>query len=452
MIRLAYASLRARSAAFAAAFLSVFLGTVVIGAFATLTETATGGVSAADRDVLLVMGGVVGGWGLVIVLFSVASTLTLTVRERSTEIALLRTIGATPRQARRMLTAETLGVAAVAAAVAAVPAWLAGAAVFALVERVEIVAPTVQHSAGIASIGGTAAGMLVVSALATGLASRRATKTAAWTALTESVAQRSRMSGRRVVAGVVFLLAGLNCSILTVTVMADSEDPLAPMATAGQAAILCAIGLAVLAPVLLRATVALVGPASRRLGVSGYLATYNVTRRTHQLAGVLMPVIILVGIGTGTVYLITIENAVTPGAARSADQDLVGMLNYVVVGMISVFAAIMVVNTTVAVISARRREFGQQRLVGATRRQVTVTVLLESGLVAMSGTILGGLASLATVLPYSHVKLGSMVPDIGVGYFAGVVSVTALVTLGSGYLAVRTALGTPPLKAAAAPV
>ncbi|WP_166346673.1 FtsX-like permease family protein [Phytoactinopolyspora limicola] len=451
MIRLAYASLKSRWSAFVAAFLSVFLGTTVIGAFATLAETAGGDVSATDREALLVMGGVVGGWGLAIVLFSVASTLNLTVRQRATEIALLRTVGATPRQARRMLVAETAGVSAVAAALAAVPAWLAGAGLFAVIERADIVAPTVEHQAGVASIGGASVAMVIVSALAAGLASRRATKAAARTALTESTTDRDRMSRRRIVAGVVFLLVGLNYSVLTVTVMADSDDPYAAMATAGPAAIAWAIGLAILAPALLRVAAVLVGVFLRHAGAAGYLAAHNATRRAHRLAGVLMPVIIFVGVGTGTTYLMAIENEVTAGVATSADDDLIAMLNYVVVGMISLFAAIMVVNTTVAVISARRREFGQQRLTGATSRQVTATTLFEGGLVALTGIILGGVASLGTIVPYSQVKLDRLLPDLGIGYFLGVVALTLLLTLGSGYVATRRSLDMPPLQAAASP-
>ena len=61
------------------------------------------------------MGAVVGGWGAVIVLFSLVSTVGITVRQREVEIGLLRIIGATPRQARRLVRAETLLVAVVAA-------------------------------------------------------------------------------------------------------------------------------------------------------------------------------------------------------------------------------------------------------------------------------------------------------------------------------------------------
>ena len=59
------------------------------------------------------MGLVVGGWGSLIVLFSVASTLAITVRQRAEEIGLLRVVGATPRQARRLVLAEAAAVTGV---------------------------------------------------------------------------------------------------------------------------------------------------------------------------------------------------------------------------------------------------------------------------------------------------------------------------------------------------
>ena len=108
MTRLAFASLRHRATASLATFVTVLLGTALMGSFATLAATGTGPVSATDQETLFIMGAVVGGWGALIVLFAVVSTVGITVTQREVEIGLLRTIGATPRQARRLVRAETL--------------------------------------------------------------------------------------------------------------------------------------------------------------------------------------------------------------------------------------------------------------------------------------------------------------------------------------------------------
>ena len=80
----AIASIRSRPTTYVAGFLSMFLGAVVVGSFATLLATAfSDGVSSADQETLVTMASVVGGWGLMIVLFSVASTMSVQVRQRA---------------------------------------------------------------------------------------------------------------------------------------------------------------------------------------------------------------------------------------------------------------------------------------------------------------------------------------------------------------------------------
>jgi len=438
MIRLALASVRSRMTAFLACFLSVFLGATMIGAFSTLLLAAAGDVSAVDRETLVVMGAVVGGWGLVIVLFSVASTLSLTLQQRNAEMALLRTVGATPRQNRRMMLAESLAVTSVAAVLAAVPAWLVGAGVFAMLQRADMLSESADRGNGYLAIGATIVAMVVVSSLAVSLATRRAAKLSVRAAQNEGALGVRRMSRWRIGAGLVLLAAGLNYSILTVTVMAHPADPLDTMSTAGPACVFTSIGLATLAPALMRAAASFVGAVLRRCGAAGHLAAYDTRKRAHLLSAVLAPVIVFVGMGTGTMYLMAIEREAT--GTPTAEGRNIELLNNVVVGMITVFAAIMVVNTLAAAISARRAEFAMLRLAGATPKQVRTTMLVESALVVGTGIVFGGLASLATVLPYSWVKLDRLVPGLSAGYFVGIALAAAAVTLASTYVSTGRAL------------
>ena len=94
------------------------------------------------------MGAVVGGWGALIVLFAVVSTVGITVTQRETEIGLLRTIGATPRQASRLVRAETLLVAIVASAAGAALATLGGRALLAMLRDHDVVAGSVAVRRG----------------------------------------------------------------------------------------------------------------------------------------------------------------------------------------------------------------------------------------------------------------------------------------------------------------
>ena len=60
-----------------------------------------------------------------------------------------------------------------------------------------------------------------------------------------------------------------------------------------------------------------------------------------------------------------IDDRASAGLLRDDIQKSVQMLNYVVVGMIALFVAIMLVNTLLAATTYRRGEFARQRLAGA---------------------------------------------------------------------------------------
>lgn len=408
MTGLALRSLRHRVTGSAATFVAVLLGTALMGSFATLLETADGAeVSDADAETLGTMAVVVGGWGTLIVLFSVVSTLGITVRQRETEIGLLRTIGATPRQARRLVAREVLVVATLAAVLGAALASLGGRALLALLTG-PMVADDVAYGGGPASLGATALVLVVVSLLAAAIAGRRATRAPASVVVRDGAAETGRMRWYRVLAAVVLLAYGLGMGVVTITVTADSSDPYDAMATSGSCSILVATGLALLAPVLLRW---LSRPAALLRGPSGHLAAYTASRRAHLLAGVLAPVIVLTAAATGTLMLVGTDGRTSPGASVNPEADTINLLNNVVVGMISLFAAIMVVNAFAAVVSHRRAELRRLWLLGATPAQVGRSVVAEAGIVAAVGVVLGLVAALATIVPFGIARDEGIVPD-----------------------------------------
>ena len=409
MTALALRSLRHRSTAFAATFVTVLLGTALIGSFATLVETATGPVSDADSESLVIMGAVVGGWGAMIVLFSVASTMGITVRQLAVEIGLLRTIGSTPRQARRLIRSEALLVTVVAAAGGAALAWPGGRALLAMLRSGGMIGDDVAYAGGPASLGLTAAGIVLTGMVATAIAGRRAVRGPATLVLSEGRAQAGRMRWWRVAAGVLLIGYGAGMGVVTITVTADDPDPYAAMQTSGSASILVGLGLATLAPVLLRWAGTLARPLFGT-SATGHLAAYNTTRRAHLLAGVLAPVIVLTSAAVGVLMLVGIDGRTLVGAP-DGEAETINLLNNVVTGMITLFAAIMVVNAFAAVISDRRLELHRLHLVGATPDQVRSSVLAESAIVAATGAALGLVASLATVVPFAVARHEGVVPD-----------------------------------------
>jgi putative ABC transport system permease protein len=239
---------------------------------------------------------------------------------------------------------------------------------------------------------------------------------------------------------VVFLVIGANCAVLTATLM-DGKG-IDAMQTGGQAGIWASIGLALFAPELLRlVTAVLAGPVRWAGGVAGELAVLGVRQRTRQLAGAVMPVALFTGIATGTVYMQGIEDDAAAGTVQPDYAQDAQTLNYVVVGMITVFVAIMLVNTLVAATAHRRREFAQQRLAGSTRGQLLAMVALEGLLVTATGVLAGSVASLFTILPFGSARADRWWPDATPAAYAVIVAVavalTAFALLGTTRRAIR---------------
>jgi putative ABC transport system permease protein len=453
MFRLTLSSLRHRAGAFAASLLSLFLGAAIVMAFASLLDTGLGGdhVTSTEQETLITMASVVGAWGLIIVVFAAASTLTLSVRQRRQEMALLKTVGATPRQVRRMIVGEAAVVSLVAAVAAIVPAVGAGRLVFALLQDSDQVSSAVHHRFGPIALG-VGLGVTFLSAtIAALVTARRATKVRAQEAMVAAAVDNPRMSRKRKIAAGVFLALGLETGVLTATLMkGEGSDA---MQTGGQASIWFAIGLAILAPGLLRlATRVVAAPLQRLGGPSGYLTVENLRHRTQQMAGALMPIVLFTAIAAGTITMQATENhaSAAEGLVKNAEEKAIETLNFVVVGMIALFAAIMVINTLVAVTTHRRQELGQQRLAGATPGQVLRMVGLESAVLVATGVLFGTIASLVTVVPYSIARTDSALPPTGVGIYVGVVAVAAVLTLGASLGAARRTIRTPAVEAAAA--
>ncbi|MFC0039781.1 FtsX-like permease family protein [Actinomadura rayongensis] len=442
MTGLALRSLRRRASAFTATFLAVFLGAALLMSFGAMLDVA-GDATGTARNTLLTVGLVVGGWGLLLVAFAVTSTQSLAVRQRAEEIALLRSAGATPGQVARMIIAECLLVAVAGGVLAIVPGWALGHGVLALMHDGAMVPETVGYAFGPCALG-VGLGVTFASALTGGVfAARRAVR-----GTTVASGDEAGGLGRgRIIAAAVLLAAASGEAVTTATVMRGKG--LDAMATSGQADIVAALALALLAPALVGgAARALAGPL-RALGAVGDLVLAGLARRSRRLAAVVLPIILFTGIGIGTLHLQATENAASAGRAASADDRSVEVLNLVVIGMIILFAAIMLVNTLVAAVADRRREFGQQRLAGAAPGQVLAAVAVESAVLAALGIAAGTVASAFTSVPFAVARTGSALPAGGPLIFVGVAALAVVLTGGTAWLAARRALRAPAVAAVA---
>ncbi|WP_435615019.1 FtsX-like permease family protein [Streptomyces coelicoflavus] len=448
MFWLARASLRRRAGSFAGSFLVLLFGATMVMSFASMLDTGRGaGVDATSSETLTTMGSVVGGWGMCLVVFAVVSTLGLSVRQRAAETALLKSAGATPAQIVRMVVGEAALVSVAAVVVAVAPSYLLGRVLLDLLVDTGQVADGVAFAFGAVALSVGCAVTVLSAVLAALWTSRQATGVGVAESLAD--AGPGRMGWKRIAPATVLLAGGGYLGVLTVTAFADKGPDAMPVA--GQASILTSIGLAVLAPGVVRVATAVAGRLLRGRGVAGYLTVQYLRRRTGRAAAALSPIILFTGIGTGILYLQLIENraVAASGYLRTNEQQNIQTLNLVVIGMIVVFACIMLINTLVASTVSRRKEFGQLRLAGATPGQVMQAIRTESALVVVTGTVLGAVAGSVTVIPYSVARADRWLPDVPLWLLLALVAVAAAATLGAALGTARRMLRTPAVNAVA---
>ena len=130
---------------------------------------------------------------------------------------------------------------------------------------------------------------------------------------------------------------------------------------------------------------------------------------------------------------------------QSANDKGVQTLSFVVTGTIALFAAVVVGNTAIAVVIARRREFGQQRLIGIIPRQVRRTVALESAVTAATGLLFGTLSAAIGVIPFSIAETHRAIPDVSPGVYLSVATAAVLLTVAASLAAARRTLRVPAL-------
>jgi putative ABC transport system permease protein len=417
---LALASVRHRRGSFVASFLAVFLGAGLVMAFASMIDTGhQPGVGNANRTTLTIMASVVGGWGAIIVASAIVTALSVAARQRAAELALLRSVGATPGQVIAMIMGEVLLISALAVVLAIPVGFGGGYALLHVLKDTGQVETGVGYRFGGAALGTGAGGSVLAAMIATWLTARRSARRRVQDALLSAAVGGRRMSRTRLVAGVVLLVGGISCAMLTATVLDGRSLP--TQSVAGEGGILSALGFAVLAPVILKAVTALLGRLVAGLGgVPGKLGVLGIRQRGQQAATPLMPIVVCTAIVTGTLYMQSIWNSAHQSV--SADDKNVETLNYVVVGMIAVFAAIMLVNLLVVEMTGRRREFAQLRLVGVTPRQILWLVGSENVLILTAGLLFGSFAALLTVVPYSIAVTHKALPDTSIGIYCAVVA------------------------------
>lgn len=264
-----------------------------------------------SNESLIVLAALSGGFAVIVAMFVVASTLGLSVHHRLRELALLRAVGATPRQVRRMVHGETLLLTVLSGGLAAVLAPLLGGWLFDRLAALGVADAVTEFHLGWIPMAAGAGCALLVSLAAGSVAARRAGATRPVQALADAAIQAPRPGPLRTTVAALCFGCGIALAVVTVTLF---DGPVAA-SVAGPSVVLWAIGVAAILPAILTPVVGwLRRPVLAVTGLPGYLAVTRAPARSVQLAAVVTPIMLASGIAIGNLYLPTTEAA----AAREA--------------------------------------------------------------------------------------------------------------------------------------
>jgi putative ABC transport system permease protein len=290
MRRLVIRSLAAHKARLAMTLAAVCLGTAFVAG--TLIFTASTGQAAdteALRNALL-------GFAAIAVLvgtFVITNTFSMLVAQRTRELALLRAVGLSRWQVRRMVLGEAAAVGLVGGVAGIAIGY--GFAVLAvrLLEDAAGPAPVVVHWPALLVPLAVAVGVTLLSAWAS---ARRAARTPPVAALRADVTSQPADLRRRSVVGAVVAAPGL--AVYGYAALTDQIDEQVGIVGLGGAALLI-LAVVLLAPALCRL---LLGPLSApldRLGAVGRLAAGNARRNPRRTAATASALMVSLSVVTG---------------------------------------------------------------------------------------------------------------------------------------------------------
>ncbi|GAA3548115.1 FtsX-like permease family protein [Amycolatopsis ultiminotia] len=255
------------------------------------------GVDAGQLPLIL-LAAVFGGMVLVVMALVVSATISLTVRQRQQELALLRATGATPKQVHRMVLAETMAVGVLAALCGAVLGSLLGGRIFATSVSLGIVPHELAFTQDIIAFAAGIVATLAITYAAAWFAALSAARTSPIQALAESAIPGAKVNPLRRMGALVFAAATVLLAATTLFMPADTAS-----AIGGPAVLTGAIAVALLGPEIMAWVADRFGPFIRRVaGRDATLAVINSRARAVAFAAVLTPVTLASAVALGNVY------------------------------------------------------------------------------------------------------------------------------------------------------
>ncbi|HEY8546518.1 MAG TPA: ABC transporter permease, partial [Acidimicrobiales bacterium] len=281
------------------------------------TERADG-ISATFLDGMRMFLVVFAGIALVVATLSIANTFSITVAQRTRELALVRAVGGSRRQLRRAVTVEALGIGVVASA-------LGVAAGVGVASLLKVVFATFGFGAlpdgGLELRPVSLVAAFVVGVVATFVAARSAARRAARlspvAAMRDAAAEARGIGARRRLVGAGLLVIGI-----VVTLVGTSGNAVLPT---GLGALAMTTAVLVLAPVALTPVAAVLGAGLRRLrGVNAQLAEENARRNPRRSAATATALVVGVAVvALFTVFAASMKTALGDQVADDVRTDLV---------------------------------------------------------------------------------------------------------------------------------
>ncbi|WP_086662017.1 FtsX-like permease family protein [Lentzea kentuckyensis] len=269
------------------------------------------------KSILAILAGSFGGYAVLVAIFVVASTLALTVEQRRREFALLRAVGATPRQIRKLIGVETTVVSVIAGVIGSLLGIGVSQGLRAAFAKIGVV--PADFALSISPLPLVAALLIGVGAarLAAWSASRRPSSINPVEALGEAAVQRKDLGRVRLVIGWVLLAIGAVATTVPLFLRGQLGAAMSVMAT-----LVLIIGLTLVGPRVVGGAVRLIAPALGRFGASGYLASANVLKNSRRLAAAVTPLMLAIGFAVVNFYSqTTFTAAVAQETNRSVTAD-----------------------------------------------------------------------------------------------------------------------------------
>lgn len=268
---------------------------------------------ADARELLTGLGGSFGGVATMVAVFTAAGTVALSVGQRSREFALLRAIGATPRQLRRSIATESLLVAPLAGALGCLPGIALAAWWFGQLKAKgavpDAVGPRISWLPLTIAVAAT-----MLTALGAGYAAaRRPSKTKPGLALAQSAVERPPYGWIRTPLGIAALAGG---GVLAGVAASQTGDDAANAALGVVMLFMLAVGL--LGPLIARICASVLGLPLRAGGPAASLAAANSRANSRRMASAITPIVLAMAFSSTLVFMHTSEDRATEHQQRDA--------------------------------------------------------------------------------------------------------------------------------------